>query len=243
MKNKTAFVTGASRGIGAAVAGHLAAVGYDLGIMCEKNTDALVALGDKLSEAYGIRVITFKGDVGDFASVQKISNDFLSEYGHIDVLCNNAGISRIGLITDMEVSDWQRIMDVNLSSLFYTAKCFVPAMVSKKSGNIINISSMWGVSGASCEVAYSASKGGMNSFTKALAKELAPSGIRVNAIACGCIDTDMNACFTEDEKKDLCEEIPMGRFGRPDEVADEVLHIIDSTYMTGQIIGIDGGFL
>ena len=243
MKNKTAFVTGASRGIGAAASRALAAAGYELGILCEKNTDALNALADELTENYGIRVIKFMGDVGDASFVASCAEAFLSEYGRIDVLVNNAGISYVGLLTDMEVADWQRIMDVDLSSLFYTARGFVPAMVREKTGNIINISSMWGSAGASCEVAYSAAKGGVNAFTRALAKELAPSGIRVNAIACGCIDTDMNACFSDEEKAALCEEIPMGRFGTADEVAAEILHIIDSPYMTGQIIGIDGGFL
>ncbi|MCR5099547.1 MAG: SDR family NAD(P)-dependent oxidoreductase [Lachnospiraceae bacterium] len=243
MKNKTAFVTGASRGIGAAVARALAAAGYDLGIMCEKNTDALLALGDELSRSYGIRVFSFTGDVGDADFVASAASSFLDEYKRIDVLVNNAGISHIGLLTDMSVSQWQRMIDVNLSSVFYTCRAFVPAMVSAKSGSIINISSMWGSAGASCEVAYSASKGGVNSFTRALAKELALSDIRVNAIACGCIDTDMNAGFSEEEREALCEDIPMGRFGRPDEVAAEVMHIIDSSYMTGQIIGVDGGYL
>ncbi len=243
MKNKTAFVTGASRGIGAAASRRLAAAGYDLGIMCGKNTDALLALADELTETYGIRVIKFTGDVGDAECMASCADDFLSEYGRIDVLVNNAGISYVGLITEMSVQEWQRVMDVDLSALFYTVKGFVPAMIREKSGNIINISSMWGLAGASCEVAYSAAKGGVNAFTRALAKELAPSGIRVNAIACGCIDTDMNACFSDEEKAALCEEIPMGRFGAPDEVAAEILHIIDSTYMTGQIIGVDGGFL
>ena len=243
MSDKTAFVTGASRGIGAAVAGSLAAAGYDLGIVCEKNTDALMSLADKLQGAYGIRVISFTGDVADYGFIQSAGAQVLDEFGRIDVVVNNAGISYVGLITDMEPADWQRIIDVNLSSLFNTSKVFVPRMVSQKSGNIINISSMWGRVGASCEVAYSAAKGGVNSMTMALAKELAPSGIRVNAIACGCIDTDMNAVFSAEEKAVLCEEIPMGRFGTPDEVAREVLHIIDSPYMTGQIIGVDGGYI
>ncbi len=243
MNNKTAFVTGASRGIGAAVAEALAAAGYELGIMCEKNTDALLALADRLSKTYGIRVLSYVGDVGDAESVSDTAAAFLEKTNRIDVLVNNAGISYVGLLTDMEAVDWQRMMDVNLSSLFYTARAFVPVMVRQKSGNIINISSMWGSVGASCEVAYSASKGGVNAFSRALAKELAPSGIRVNAIACGCIDTDMNACFSDEERAALCDEIPMGRFGSPFEVGAEVMHIIDSTYMTGQIIGVDGGYL
>ena len=243
MKNKTAFVTGASRGIGAAVARELAAAGYDLGIVCEKNTDTLKSLAKELRESCGIRVLAFTGDVADYGFIMESAEDFFDEFGRIDVLVNNAGISYVGLLTDMEPGDWQRIIDVNLTSLYNTAKAFVPRMVSEKSGNIINISSMWGSAGASCEVAYSATKGGVNAFTKALARELAPSGIRVNAIACGCIDTDMNSCFSDEEKAALCEEIPMGRFGTPDEVAAEVLHIIDSHYMTAQVVGLDGGFI
>ena len=242
-KNKTAFITGASRGIGAAIARQLARAGYDLGIICEKSTDALLALAGEVESRFGIRVLDFTGDVGDPVTMKEVGEIFLREFGSIDVLINNAGISYVGLLTDMTDEQWQRIVDVNLSALFYTAKAFVPAMVHAKSGNIINISSMWGVAGASCEVAYSATKGGVNAMTRALAKELAPSGIRVNAIACGCIDTDMNAVFSPEEREALCEEIPMGRFGRPEEVAAEVLHIIDSTYMTGQIIGVDGGYL
>ncbi len=243
MKNKTAFVTGASRGIGAAIAAALAEDGYELGILCEKNTDALTAFAEELRRTHGIRVLTFTGDVADYEFIRDCGEKFISEFGHIDVLVNNAGISYIGLLTDMSRSQWQRMMDVNLSSLFYTAKAFVPEMVRLKSGNIINISSMWGWIGASCEVAYSAAKGGMNAFTSALAKELAPSGIRVNAVACGCIDTDMNACFSEEERAAMCQDIPMGRFGNPKEVAAEVMHIINSTYMTGQVVGVDGGFI
>ena len=242
-RNSTAFVTGASRGIGAAIARALAAAGYDLGILCERNTDALLTLKDELMGSYGIRVISFTGDVADYDFIQSAGSRVLQELGGIDVVVNNAGISYVGLLTDMEISDWHRIVDVNLTSLFNTSKAFVPQMVRQRFGNIINISSMWGTVGASCEVAYSATKGGVNAMTRALAKELAPSGIRVNAIACGCIDTDMNAIFSGEEREALCGDIPMGRFGAPDEVAREVLHIIDSPYMTAQVIGLDGGYI
>ena len=165
------------------------------------------------------------------------------EFGGVDIVINNAGISHIGLLSDMSAEDWHRIIDVNLSSVFYTSKLAIPYMVSNKRGKIINISSVWGNIGASCEVAYSASKGGMNSFTKALAKELAPSNIQVNAIACGCIDTEMNRCFSEEERQDLIDEIPAGRFGTPEEVADLAYSLAtEHEYLTGQIISFDGGW-
>ena len=162
----------------------------------------------------------------------------------IDVLINNAGIAYIGLLTDMTDEDWNRMIQTNLSSVFYCSRAALPGMISKKAGKIINISSMWGTVGASCEVAYSASKSGIHGFTRALAKELAPSNIQVNAIACGCIDTIMNSQLDPDERLALEEEIPAGRFGTPQEIADFVLHLVNSpAYLTGQIIGIDGGYI
>ena len=143
----------------------------------------------------------------------------------------------------MSAETWQNIIHTNLSSAFYTSKEAIPYMLSKQAGKIINISSVWGNVGASCEVAYSASKGGLNSFTKALAKELAPSNIQVNAIACGCIDTEMNRCFSEEERQALADEIPAGRFGKPEEVAELVFSIAEKhNYLTGQIITLDGGW-
>ena len=173
-----------------------------------------------------------------------IYNKIYQECTHLDVLVNNAGISYINLLTDMTDEDWNRIIQTNLSSVFYCCRQAIPPMVSKRSGKIINISSMWGTSGASCEVAYSASKSGINGFTKALAKELAPSNVQVNAIACGVIDTSMNDQLTSEERKALEEEIPAGRYGTPKEIAQMVWNIVHAPeYMTGQIIGVDGGFL
>ena len=166
------------------------------------------------------------------------------KYDALDVLVNNAGIAHIGLFTDMTNEEWNRLLQTNLSSVFYCCHAAVPNMVSKKSGKIINISSMWGSVGASCEVAYSATKSGVHGLTRALAKELAPSNIQVNAIACGCIDTSMNAQLDTEERSSLEEEIPAGRFGSPQEIADFVMKLADSpSYLTGQIIGMDGGFI
>ena len=161
----------------------------------------------------------------------------------MDVLVNNAGISHIGLLPDMSVEEWRRVMAVNLDSCFYTAKYATPMMLKYQAGKIINISSVWGNVGASMEVAYSASKGGVNAFTKALAKELAPSNIQVNAIACGIIDTAMNACFSEEDLEAITSEIPANRLGKPEEIAQLTLQIAKSPeYLTGQIITIDGGW-
>ena len=161
----------------------------------------------------------------------------------LDLLVNNAGISHIGLLQDMTDDEWDEVMGTNLSSAFYTCRAAIPLMLKNKSGRILNISSVWGNVGASLETAYSASKGGINAFTKALAKELAPSGIAVNALACGVVDTDMNNAFSDEDMQALKNEIPMGRITTPEEVASQALLIIKSpVYMTGQIITIDGGW-
>lgn len=241
---KTAFVSGASRGIGKAIARALAEKGYHLGITCEKNTSLLESVAEELRQDFHVQIYTFTGDMGDHRFVEETANQLLEQFGHIDVVVNNAGISHIGLLTDVTPEEWNRILSVNLSSCFYTARSFVPGMVKRQSGRIVSISSMWGNVGASCEVAYSASKGGIHAFTKALAKELAPSDIAVNAIACGVIDTDMNAFLSPEERAELTDEIPAGRFASPEEVADAVIHLLESpSYLTGQILSMDGGYI
>ena len=238
--NKTAFITGASRGIGKAIAKEFAAAGYDLYISCFSSEKLLVNYARQLENEYGVNVTPLIGDIKD----PNVVKDFFSEINDLDVLVNNAGISYIGLLTDMSDEEWNDIISTNLSSAFYCAKGAIPLMLHKKSGKIINISSVWGERGASMEVAYSATKGGLNSFTKALAKELAPSNIQVNAIACGLIDTDMNSHFSEEEIDDIINEIPSDRIGKPQEVAHLALQLIDgNNYLTGQIIGLDGGWI
>ena len=178
--------------------------------------------------------------MGNYKDVERLFDGI----NDLDVLVNNAGISYIGLLSDLSVEDWQRLMDVNLNAAFYTSRLAIPMMLHKHSGRIINISSVWGSVGASMEVAYSTSKGGLNAFTKALSKELAPSGIQVNAVACGVIDTDMNKCFSEDEREALIGEIPADRMGQPEEIAQTVLQLINApSYLTGQIITVDGGWI
>lgn len=241
--NKTVLVTGASRGIGRAIAYRFAQEGYSLIINCSKSADALMALKSELEQNFGVSVLASVGNIGEYSYVEKLFQEIKEEFGGVDIVINNAGISHIGLLSDMSAEDWHHIIDVNLSSVFYTSKLAIPYMVSNKRGKIINISSVWGNIGASCEVAYSASKGGMNSFTKALAKELAPSNIQVNAIACGCIDTEMNRCFSKEERRTLIDEIPAGRFGTPEEVADLAYSLATGhEYLTGQIISFDGGW-
>lgn len=240
---KTVLITGASRGIGKAIAHQFAKAGYSIVINCSKSADDLNALKQELENLYHIPVLASVGNVGDYNYVVQIFAEIKTQFGGVDILVNNAGISYIGLLTDMDVEDWHNLMNINLSSAFYTSKLAIPYMLSKKEGKIINISSVWGNVGASCEVAYSASKGGLNAFTKALAKELAPSNIQVNAIACGCIDTAMNQCFSSEERQLLQDEIPAGRFGTPEEVAALVYTLAtDCNYMTGQILTLDGGW-
>ena len=237
--NKTVLITGASRGIGMAIAKTYAAAGYHLILTCSKTLPQLQTLADRLSSDYGVSCKALEADIGNYADVEKVFQQISS----LDVLVNNAGICHIGLLSDMSVEEWHRIMSVNLDALFYTSKLAIPLMLQKHAGKIINISSVWGNVGASMEVAYSASKGGVNTFTKALSKELAPSNIQVNAIACGVIDTDMNACISAEDMEALCGEIPANRMGKPEEVALLALQLADAPeYMTGQIITIDGGW-
>lgn len=243
MERKVILITGASRGIGRAIALTFANNDYDVVINCVKSAEALAVLENEI-KAYGVRCLSCIGDVGNPEFVESMFAQIHREFGRLDILVNNAGISYVGLLTDMTPADWRRIIDTNLSSVFYCCQNAIPLMLSKKQGCILNISSMWGTCGASCEVAYSASKGGMDAFTRALAKELAPSGICVNAIACGVIDTEMNRCFTEEERSALAEEIPAGRFGTPEEVAAFVLQLTESpSYLTGQVIRLDGGYV
>lgn len=239
MQRKRALITGASRGIGRAIAQRFAAQGYDLILTCREQIEQLQDFADHLADSYSINCIAQATDMGSESEVTALFAGISS----LDVLVNNAGISHIGLLSEMTAQEWHRIFAVNLDACFYTCRAAIPLMLRNHCGKIINISSVWGSQGASMEVAYSATKGGMNAFTKALAKELAPSNIQVNAIACGVIDTDMNRCFSEEERQQLKDEIPADRLGQPEEVADLALQIASSpSYMTGQIITIDGGW-
>lgn len=236
---KTALITGASRGIGASIAKKLAANGYNLHLICEHSVDKLDKLCKEIELTYEVNCYAYQADVSNFEALQEIFDKIDS----LDVLVNNAGISYVGLLGDMTIEDWNRIVSVNLSSVFYTSKLASSLMIKEHKGHIINISSVWGNIGASMEVAYSATKGGVNGFTKALAKELAPSNISVNAIACGFVDTEMNAHLSDEEREMVRAEIPADRFASPDEIADSVLALLMApSYLTGQVVTVDGGW-
>lgn len=238
--SKNVFITGASRGIGKAIAESFAKEGYNLYLVCKNNLSAMQKFANALSQSYSIENHCYACDLADSKALETLLNTLPK----IDVVINNAGISHVGLVTDMSLSDWNEIVNVNLTSAFVTSKAFLPAMIQAKYGHIINISSVWGNVGASMEVAYSATKGGLNSLTRALAKEVAPSGVQVNAIACGLIDTDMNACFSKEDLDAVIAEIPADRIGTPKEVADFCVKLVNSpAYLTGQIISLDGGWM
>ncbi|MBQ8912716.1 MAG: SDR family NAD(P)-dependent oxidoreductase, partial [Lachnospiraceae bacterium] len=207
---KTALITGASRGIGRACAIELSKDYELIAICCKENKDKLEETASSIKQN-NCEVITFTGDVSDYDFVSDMVSSIINKSGKIDTLINNAGIASIGLFTDVTPSDWQKMIDTNLTSIYNTCHAVIPHMIHKKCGHIINVSSVWGLVGASCEVCYSATKGAINSFTKALAKELAPSNISVNAVAFGAVDTDMNSCLSEEDRISLCEEIPYGR--------------------------------
>lgn len=238
--NKTAMITGASRGIGRAMAEVFAGAGYDLVLTCLHQIEELNALGQELESFHSVSCRCFAADAGDYGEISTL----FTRINRLDVLINNAGIAHMGLLQDMTPQQWRRILATHLDGCFYTCKHAIPLMLAQGGGHILNISSIWGNVGASAEVAYSAAKGGVNSFTRALAKELAPSRIRVNAIACGVIDTDMNRCLTQEELEALRREIPADRLGTPGEVAALALQLTQSPgYLTGQIITLDGGFI
>jgi len=242
MAKKIVLVTGASRGIGKAIAVKFAKKGYNVIINCAHREQELMQAKKEI-ESYQVCCSAFLGDVGDLDTCRQLFELIRKQYGNLDVLVNNAGISYLGLLQDMSAGDWDRIVRTNLTSVFNCCKLAVPMMLQAGHGKIVNISSVWGSVGASCEVAYSATKGGVNAFTKALAKELAPSNIQVNAIACGAIDTEMNRWMEEDELLSLVDQIPTGRLGTAEEVADLAYHLgYKNAYLTGQVIGLDGGW-
>ena len=241
--NKTVVVTGASRGIGRAVSIYYAQNGFNVCICCRKNSEMLEKVRQEILN-YGVECIAYTGDIGNFQKCETFFKLIAQSYSKIDILVNNAGISHIGLLQDMSPDEWHNIVEANLTSVFNCCKLAIPIMLSRHAGKIVNISSVWGCVGASTEVAYSATKGGINSFTKALAKELAPSNIQVNAIACGIIDTDMNGFLNDDELQSVLDEVPAGRIGKPEDVSKLAFDITNtSDYLTGQVIKLDGGWI
>lgn len=239
---KIAIVTGASRGIGREIAKTLAREKIKvIANYCHSEKQA-IELQEELKQE-NIEIDIVKADVSKREDAKKLANFAIQKYGRIDILVNNAGISEYKLFSDETDEDWNRVINTNLYSAFAMCQEVIPNMIYNKSGCIINISSIWGLVGASLEVIYSVSKAGMDGLTKALAKELGPSNIRVNSIAPGAIDTDMNKNMTKEEWKELKEEIPMGRIGLPEDIAKCVKWLIEDSYTTGQIISINGGWV
>lgn len=244
-QHEIVLVTGSSRGIGKAIALAFAQKGARVVLNAATNKDRLLATYHEFL-TQGYEATYFFGDLSTYSVVEGLFNHIKTEFGHMpSIIINNAGISHVGLFTDTTPELWNKIMTINLNSVYNCSYLGIPSMVSGHKGIIINITSIWGNVGASCEVAYSTSKAAINGFTKALAKELGPSHIRVNAIACGWIDTDMTSCYSEEEKEAFVEEIPLCRTGKPEDVAMTCLFLASdaASYMTGQVVTLDGGLL
>ena len=238
---KTIIVTGGSRGIGAQIVRTLAENGYNVVLNYNKSEEIAKSIKEELtSKGYNVEI--FRADVSKREEVKKLVDFTIEKYGTVDVLINNAGISQIKLFTDITDIDWDKMLATNLNSVFYASQEVLPYMINKKEGCIINISSIWGSVGASCEVHYSVTKAGIDAMTKSLAKELGPSNIRVNSIAPGIIDTDMNKYLSEEERKSIKDEIPLQKIGNTEDIAKCVKWLIEDSYTTGQIIKINGGW-
>lgn len=230
------FVTGGTGAIGSAICSEFA-----------KTDDVIFSYNSNVEKAQELKATlgceAVQMDVSDAASVNAAVSEVLKSYGHIDILINNAGISQIKLFTDITDDDWSRMLSVNLTGCFNVTKAVLPSMINRKSGAVVNISSVWGVHGASCEVHYSAAKAGIIGMTKALAKEVGASGITVNCVAPGVIDSPMNSShLSPEELSALAEETPLGRLGRAEEVAQAVRALAENRFITGQVLGVDGGF-
>ncbi len=242
---KNVLVTGATGGIGSSIALEFAKCGYNVALHTFSKQGTANHLAAELSAKYGIKTTAVEADISKETDVKAMFDILENDFGKIDILVNNAGVSSVMMLCDTTEAEWDRVMNVNLKGVYLASKYASVNMVHNKWGRIINISSVWGNVGASCEVCYSASKAGVIGFTKALAKELAPSGITVNAISPGLIDTEMNAHLTENDIKKLCDEIPVGRMGKPNEVASLAVFLAseNASYITAQNIMVDGGWL
>ena len=245
MKHRTAVITGATRGIGRAIAIEFAKEGYDV-VLNYNHSDGIAGqLAKELTRDYGSLFGFIKADVGDSLSVNKMMAEVLRRFGRIDVLVNNAGISQQKLFTDITDQDWNAMISTNVTGVFNCCRAVLPHMIQRKSGCIVNISSMWGQVGGSCEVHYSAAKAAVIGLTKALAKEVGPSGIRVNCIAPGVIQTDMNSHLSPSDLNALKDETPLGTIGAPEDISKMAAYLASASasFITGQIIGVNGGIV
>lgn len=242
---RTAVITGGSRGIGRAAAVKFAEAGYSGVAVIYRSDDAAADELVKELRERGTDAERYRCDVASYDQTQKTAEEIIKRFGHVDVLVNNAGIAQIKLLIDQTEEDWDNIMGVNAKGVFNCCRHFLPHMLSRKSGRIINVSSMWGITGASCEVAYSASKAAVIGFTKALAQETGPSGVTVNCVAPGVINTEMNASLSEADMRSLCDEIPLMRIGQPEEAASAILFLAsdEAAYITGQVLSVNGGMV
>lgn len=242
--SRVALITGASRGIGRSIALELAKTGISVAINYHSSDEKASELLDEIRR-FTQNANIYKADVSNEFEVSTMIHKIESDFGEIDIAINNAGISQIGLFTDMTSNERDRMIGVNLIGAMNVCKAVLPNMIHYKCGSIINISSMWGEVGASCEVVYSATKAGLIGFTKALAKEVAPSGIRVNCISPGIIDTDMNSELSQSDIDELINDIPLKRIGVPEDIAKTVKFLIsdEASYITGQILSINGGIV
>ncbi len=238
---KTALITGGTKGIGKAIALAFLQRGYEVVLNYHSDQQAAIAAQEEFN-IQGYCPILLRADVSDELQVKNMFKEFFSLYGKLDVLVNNAGISKVKVIQDTTVGDWDKVFAVNAKSAFLCSREVANKMIFAGGGSIVNVASVWGEVGASCEVVYSASKGAVIAFTKALAKELAPSNVRVNCVSPGVIDTAMNSHLTDDEMRELVEEIPAGRIGLPSDVGEAVAFIAENLYITGEILSVGGGF-
>lgn len=237
IENKVAIVTGGSKGIGASIVKKLAQNGYIVVLNYNKSEKEAKEIENKFDNVYA-----FKADISNYDEVKALVDFTINKFKKIDLLINNAGIDLIKTINDTKIEEFDKVLKTNLYSAFYTSKEVSKYMINNKSGKIINISSIWGIIGSSCEMAYSVSKAGLDAMTKSLAKELGPSNIQVNSIAPGIIDTDMNKFLTEEEKEQIISEIPLEHIGNVEDVADCVLFLANANYITGQVIQVNGGW-
>ena len=244
MGSKTVLITGGSRGIGAAAVRAFAQAGYAVALNYCRSRDAALRLAEELT-AQGHTVLPVQADVSDPDQVRHMVDNVLDNFCQLDILICNAGTAWRGLLCDLTDQDWHRLRGTDLDGVLYCCRAVYRHMVSRKQGRILTVSSMWGRSGASCEAAYSAAKAGVIGLTQALARELGPSGITVNCVAPGVIDTEMNAGLTPEDLHALSEETPLGRLGTPEDVARALLFLAspEAGFLTGQVLGVDGGYL